>query len=116
MLMHNPPHPGRALREFLADQDVTSFAEPIGVSRTTLSRLLHGHAGISAPMALRLAAILKTSPQLWMNLQMQYDLWQAMQTEKATRKAAKALRRTTPSVQPKTKRQKVSGRPYAHAA
>jgi len=90
MLMHNPPHPGRALREFLADGDVTSFAEKIGVSRTTLSRVLHGHAGISAPMALRLSAAFKTSPQLWMNLQMQYDLWHAMQAEKAERKKKRA--------------------------
>jgi plasmid maintenance system antidote protein VapI len=38
---------------------------------------LNGKAGISANMALRLAAALGTSPELWMNMQAQYDLWRA---------------------------------------
>lgn len=90
MLMHNPPHPGTVLREYLRDADVTSFAGKIGVARTTLSRLLHGHTGVSAPMALRLSAALGTSAMLWMNLQVQFDLWQAIQAEKAARKKARA--------------------------
>jgi addiction module HigA family antidote len=89
MIMHNPAHPGAVLQEYMANVEVTSFAQRLGVSRTTLSRLLHGHTGVSAPMALRLAAALKTSPQLWMNLQVQYDLWHAMQAEKAARRKAR---------------------------
>jgi addiction module HigA family antidote len=111
--MHNPPHPGRVLREFLADGDVTSFADRIGVARTTLSRLLHGHTGISAPMALRLSSALGTSAMLWMNLQVQYDLWQAMQAEKAARKKARAA---TPSPVAASKAKSKRPRTYAKAA
>jgi antitoxin HigA-1 len=75
--MHNPPHPGLVLREYLGDIGVSSAAAHLRVTRVTLSRLLNGKAGISASMALRLADALGTSPELWMNMQSQYDLWQA---------------------------------------
>jgi len=77
MRMHNPPHPGLVLREYLGDTPVWAAAENLRVTRVTLSRVLNGKAGISASMALRLAAALETSPELWMNMQSQYDLWQA---------------------------------------
>lgn len=75
--MHNPPHPGRVLREYLGDIGVSTAAAHLRVTRVTLSRVLNGKSGISANMALRLAAALGTSPDLWMNMQSQYDLWQA---------------------------------------
>jgi antitoxin HigA-1 len=77
MRMHNPPHPGLVLREYLGDMPVSAAAENLRVTRVTLSRVLNGKAGISATMALRLAVALGTSPELWMNMQSQYDLWQA---------------------------------------
>ncbi|MGB9072829.1 MAG: HigA family addiction module antitoxin [Terriglobales bacterium] len=77
MRMHNPPHPGSVLRDFLGDMPVSTAAQHLRTSRVTLSRVLNGKAGISANMALRLAAALGTSPDLWMNMQAQYDLWQA---------------------------------------
>jgi addiction module HigA family antidote len=77
MRMHNPPHPGRVLREYLGDIAVSTAAAHLRVTRVTLSRLLNGKAGISANMALRLAAALGTSAELWINMQMQYDLWRA---------------------------------------
>jgi addiction module HigA family antidote len=77
MHMHNPPHPGLVLREYLGDLSVSSAAAHLRVTRVTLSRVLNGKAGISAAMALRLAAALGTSPEMWMNMQSQYDLWQA---------------------------------------
>jgi addiction module HigA family antidote len=75
--MHNPPHPGLVLREYLGAMPVSAAAENLHVTRVPLSRLLNGKAGISATMALRLAAALGTSPELWMNMQAQYDLWHA---------------------------------------
>lgn len=51
------------------------------VSRTTPSRLLNGHSGISLEMALRLSKLLVTSIQMWINLQSQYDIWLVMQHE-----------------------------------
>ena len=79
MGMHNPPHPGLVLREYLGETSVSTAAANLRVTRVTLSRVLNGKAGISAAMALRLAAALGTSPELWMNMQSQYDLWRASQ-------------------------------------
>jgi len=79
MRMHNPPHPGSVLREYLGDLAVTTAAAHLRITRVTLSRVLNGKAGISAAMAIRLAAALGTTPELWMNMQSQYDLWRARQ-------------------------------------
>ncbi len=78
MKMHNPPHPGEILRELCLEPlgvTVTRAAEALGVSRKTLSSILNGRAGISPEMALRLAKAFGTSPESWLNQQMQYDLW-----------------------------------------
>ncbi len=80
--MFNPPHPGEMLREYIDDTPVTTAAEALGVTRVTLSRILNGHTGISADMAIRLADSLETSPEFWLNLQMQYDLWNASQQKR----------------------------------
>jgi addiction module HigA family antidote len=78
--MHNPPHPGEALREWLPeDMTVTQAAKELQISRVMLSKVLNGHAGITAGMALRLSAWLGTSPDLWLGMQTQFDLWQAEQ-------------------------------------
>lgn len=77
MRMKNPAHPGRVLREYLGDLSVTEAASRLRVTRTALSRILNGSAGISADMALRLRDALGTSAEMWINMQAQYDLWQA---------------------------------------
>jgi addiction module HigA family antidote len=79
-MMHNPPHPGEILREDYLKPlglSVSGAAKALGVARKTLSALLNERAGISPAMALRLAKALDTSPELWINLQAQFDLWQA---------------------------------------
>ena len=60
---------------------VTAAASALGVTRKTLSAVLNGRAGISPAMAYRLSKAFDTSPELWSNLQMQYDLWQARGTD-----------------------------------
>ena len=75
--MHNPPHPGLVLREYLGNVSVAKAAAHLRITRVTLSRVLNGKAGITASMAIRLAAALGTSPELWMGMQSQYDLWKA---------------------------------------
>lgn len=77
MRMNNPAHPGLVLREYLGDLSVTEAALRLGVTRTALSRILNGSAGISADMALRLRDALGTSAEMWINMQAQYELWQA---------------------------------------
>jgi addiction module HigA family antidote len=78
--MHNPPHPGEVIRELCLDPlglSVTAAAKALGVARKSLSELLNGRAGVSPEMALRLSIAFKTTPESWLNQQMQYDLWKA---------------------------------------
>ena len=75
--MHNPPHPGEVLREYLGDLPVNQAADHLRVNRVTLSRVLNGASGISADMAIRLGQALGTSAELWAGMQLQYDLSQA---------------------------------------
>ena len=80
-LMFNPPHPGEVLKELYLPEgmSVSEAAKKLGVSRQTLSAIINGRAGISAEMAMRLSKALGTSPDLWLGMQMKYDLWQAKQ-------------------------------------
>lgn len=76
--MHNPAHPGEVLRNWLPEQmTVTQAAKELQISRVTLSKVLNGKAGITAAMALRLSAWLGTTPDIWLGMQTQWDLWQA---------------------------------------
>lgn len=84
MRMHNPSHPGAVLRDYLGDLSVTEAAARLSVTRTALSRILNGSAGISADMALRLRDALGTSAEMWINMQAQYDLWQAEKKPRPT--------------------------------
>jgi addiction module HigA family antidote len=77
MRMFQPPHPGEVLREFLGETSISAAAAHLGVSRATLSRVLNGHHGISAGMALRLGEALETTPESWLDMQVKYDLAQA---------------------------------------
>ncbi|WP_175712214.1 HigA family addiction module antitoxin [Burkholderia ambifaria] len=78
--MHNPAHPGEVLREWIPeDLSVTQAADELQINRVTLSNLLHGRGNVTANIALRLAAWLGTTPDVWMGMQTQWDLWQAEQ-------------------------------------
>lgn len=82
MNMHNPPHPGELLKELYLEPlkiTVTEAAMALNVARKTLSAVVNGRAGISPEMALRLAKALNTTPELWLNMQAQHDLWIARQ-------------------------------------
>lgn len=91
--MHNPPHPGEALRDGVFTDTgitVTEFSKRIGVTRVALSRVLNGRSGISADMAVRLTAALGGSAESWLRMQANYDLWQA----------EKALKREVAKIEP----------------
>jgi len=82
MPMHNPPHPGEHVRLTCLEPlglSVTDGAKALGVSRQALSSLLNARAGISPDMAVRLSKAFGSSARHWMQLQMNYDLWQAEQ-------------------------------------
>ncbi len=80
--MHNPPHPGAVLREYLGDLPVNQAADHLRVNRVTLSRVLNGASGISADMAIRLGQALGTSADVWAGMQLQYDLSIAEQQDR----------------------------------
>ena len=90
MNMHNPVHPGELLTGWLDDLSVsvTGFAAYIGIGRVMLSRVLHGHAAVSADMDLRLSEALGTTAGYWLALQTQRDLWTARQTAKDRKRMA----------------------------
>ncbi|MBI3359341.1 MAG: HigA family addiction module antidote protein [Nitrospirae bacterium] len=83
MRMHHPPHPGEIIREFCVEAlhlTTTDAAEALGVTRKTLSELLNGRSGVSPAMALRLSRVFGRTPEGWLRLQQQYDLWNIEQS------------------------------------
>jgi addiction module HigA family antidote len=76
-MIFNPAHPGEVLKDYLDGMTVKEAAGRLRVTRATLSRILNGHAGITAGMSLRLSSALGTSPEFWLEMQVQYDLWRA---------------------------------------
>jgi len=77
-----PTHPGGILkRHYLESLNLTvsELAKSLGVSRKTLSMIVNEHGSITPDMALRLSKAFSTTPQLWLNLQQNYDLWNVSQ-------------------------------------
>lgn len=82
MSMYNPPHPGEFIREVYLEPLNVSFrlvAEKLKVSPSTFHRLIKGQSGISSEMALRLSKTLGRTPESWLTMQDNYNLWQAKQ-------------------------------------
>jgi antitoxin HigA-1 len=80
MRMYNPPHPGEHLREDWLNPlnlTVTKAAEILGVARKTVDAIVNGRAGISPEMAIRISKAFGGNPDVWLRMQMDYDLWQA---------------------------------------
>ena len=72
------PHPGEVLREeFLEPLGLSQYrlARDIFSSKSQISKLVRGHIGISAEMALRLSAYFGNSAEFWLGLQEEFDLW-----------------------------------------
>jgi addiction module HigA family antidote len=82
MIMHNPPHPGEHIRHDCIEPlglTITEAAKALGVTRQALNNLVNGKAGISPEMAIRLSKAFGGSPEVWLRMQMEYDLWQVRQ-------------------------------------
>ena len=76
----SPVHAGEILRnEFLEPKGVTqqALADELGVPIQRINTLVNGKRGVTPETAILLARYFKTTPQFWMNLQAQYDLWHA---------------------------------------
>ena len=80
MTMHNPPHPGEFIRSTYIEPfeiSIRSLADSLAVAPSTLTRLVGRRSGVSPEMALRLSKALGRSPESWLAMQHNYDLWQA---------------------------------------
>lgn len=80
MTMHSPPHPGEFIRETYIeafDISIRSLAKSLDVSPSTLARIVSMRSAVSPEMALRLSKALGRSPESWLAMQHNYDLWQA---------------------------------------
>lgn len=83
-MMKNPPHPGLTVRHDCLEPlslSVTEGAKALGVSRQALNNLVNGKSGISPEMAIRLSKAFGGTPEVWLRLQMAYDLAEARQHE-----------------------------------
>ena len=78
MIQFNPSHPGEILKaDYLEplELSITEAADGLDIARKNLSAIINGKAGISPEMAIRLSEAFDTTPDLWLNLQTNYDLW-----------------------------------------
>jgi addiction module HigA family antidote len=79
-MKRQPTHPGEIIKEdYLLPLSITikDMAHVLGVSRKTLSKIINKRGSITPDMALRLSRAFETTPGMWLNLQQNYDLWQA---------------------------------------
>lgn len=84
--MKNPPHPGKSIKiECLNEFNltVTDAAEILGVTRQALSNLINGKSGVSPEMSIRLSKAFGSTPETWLQMQLNYDIAQAKKKEKS---------------------------------
>ena len=87
-----PTHPGGILKRLYLQPlnlSTVALAKAIGVSRKTISKLINERGSITPEMALRLSIAFNTTPRLWLNLQQNYDLWQAQRTARGLKRIQK---------------------------
>ncbi|MDO8723866.1 MAG: HigA family addiction module antitoxin [Syntrophales bacterium] len=88
-MIRRPTHPGNIIKEdYLLHLAITikDMADTLGVSRKTLSKIINEKGAITPDMALRLSRALDTTPEFWLNLQKNYDLWHAETASKEWQK------------------------------
>jgi antitoxin HigA-1 len=82
MKMHNPPHPGEVIDGLYLEPfnvSARTIAARLGVSPSTFARVVSGKSAVSPDMAIRLSKVLGRSPESWLQMQFNYDLWVAQQ-------------------------------------
>ena len=89
IMKRKPTHPGQIIKEDYLEPlsiTITELSNILGVSRKTLSKIINERASVTPEMALKLSRAFDTSPEFWINLQRNYDLWQAANKSKEWRK------------------------------
>lgn len=82
MTMHNPPHPGEFIASVYMEPyglSCRTLAKHLGVAASTLNRVIKGQSAVSPEMALRLSKVVGRTPESWLVMQGNYELWQAKQ-------------------------------------
>jgi len=85
-MKRTPIHPGKIiLEDYLKPLSITikDMAVTLEKKKKTLSKIINERGSITPDMALRLSRAFNTTPDLWLNLQKNYDLWQAEHASKA---------------------------------
>jgi addiction module HigA family antidote len=80
VLKRKPTSPGEILREeYLRPMKLTQreLAQHLGCDLKVINRIINGRAAVSARLAVKLAAALRTSPEFWLNAQEAIDIWKA---------------------------------------
>lgn len=80
MLQLNPPHPGAFIKRVYLDPyrlRSADVASNLKVSSSTFGRLINGKLAVSPIMALKLSKVLGRSPESWLAMQRNNDLWKA---------------------------------------
>lgn len=88
MPMKNPVHPGRIVKHDCLealDLSVTAAAKVLGVTRQTLNNIVNEKTGISPEMAIRLSKAFGSTPESWLQMQVNYDLAEARRHESKIR-------------------------------
>ncbi len=83
-MMKTPPHPGTILREDVLNElglDITEASRRLGMTRSALSRVIHGRTAMTSDLAVRLERAGVSTARAWMALQSNYDISQALQRE-----------------------------------
>lgn len=78
MIQHNPPHPGTFIKQVYLDVfniRLTEMALNLKVAPSTVSRLINKRTSVTPTMALKLSRVLGRSPESWLRMQRNYDLW-----------------------------------------
>ena len=82
IIKRKPTHPGQILKEDYLEPlglTITDLSKVLGISRKTLSKIVNERGSVTPAMALKLSRAFDTSPEFWLNLQRNYDLWEATQ-------------------------------------
>lgn len=109
MNKRKPNHPGIILDELYIkalNLNLEELADNLGISRNSLFKIRTGRASITPSIAVRLAEAFDTTPNLWLNLQQNYDLW--IEQNEKQHKAIIPLYRTSRTIQRRSKRSRHS--------
>ena len=77
-----PMHPGQVLEEVYMNEmglNQTDLAKLCECSPRKINEIVNGKRGVSPSFALVLEEVLKTSAEMWVRMQAEYDLWKARQ-------------------------------------